>query len=59
MTELNIAGYAFVFSLSFFFGGLIGILSLPVFPGRFFVTGLIFAIFATGAGSLIIQYTTR
>ena len=54
--ELNILGYAIVFVVTFFIGGIIGSLSLPEFPGRFFISGIVFGAFATGAGSVIIKY---
>ena len=47
--------YALVFVVLFFLGGVIGYFSLPEFPGRFYVSGLIFSIFATGAGKLILN----
>ena len=51
----EIAVYAVVFLILFFIGGIIGSLSLPEFSGRFFISGLILAIFGTGAGVFIIK----
>ena len=53
--ELNVLGYAIVFIVTFIIGGIIGYISLPEFPGRFFISGLIFGAFATGAGSFIMK----
>ncbi len=47
--------YAIVFVVFFIIGGIIGSLSLPEFPGRFYVSGLVFSIFGTGAGIFIIK----
>ena len=47
--------FAVVFFILFIVGGIIGGLSLPDFDGRFFVSGLIFAAFGTGAGNLIFK----
>ena len=54
--ELNVLGYALVFLVMFIIGGIIGISSLPEFSGRFFVSGLIFGAFATGAGSMVLKF---
>ncbi len=51
----EIVVYAVVFLGLFFIGGIIGSLSLSEFSGRFFISGLIFAIFGTGAGAFIIK----
>jgi len=50
-----IISYGAVFIALFIFGGFIGALSLPSFEGRFFISGLVFAIFGTGAGTLIVK----
>jgi hypothetical protein len=47
--------YAIVFVVLFLIGGAIGCASLPPFEGRFYISGLVFAIFATGAGTLILK----
>jgi hypothetical protein len=47
--------YAIVFVGLFIIGGLIGIASLPVFAGRFFISGFLVAVFGTGAGTLFIK----
>ena len=47
--------YAVVFVVLFLIGGAIGCASLPPFEGRFYISGLVFAIFATGAGTLILK----
>jgi len=51
----EIVVYGAVFLILFFIGGFIGVLSLPEFPGRFFISGLVLGIFGTGAGALIIN----
>jgi len=51
----DILGYALVFLIMFFIGGFIGYLSWPQIPGIFYIAGLIFAAFATGAGTIIIK----
>ena len=51
----EIVVYAVVFVILFFIGGLIGVMSLPKFEGRFFISGLIFSIFGTGAGAFVIK----
>ena len=53
--ELNILGVAVLFLILFFIGGIIGVLLLPEFPGRFYISGLIFGAFGTGAGKLILN----
>lgn len=45
--------YAIVFVVLFFIGAIIGQFALPDFPGKFFIAGLVFGIFGTGAGTLI------
>lgn len=47
--------YAFIFVITFIIGVFMGHLLLPEFTGRDFISGLVFAIFATGAGTLVIQ----
>ena len=47
--------YAIVFVVLFFIGGIIGSFSLPEFSGRFYISGLVFSIFGTGAGFVIIK----
>jgi hypothetical protein len=47
--------YAILFVILFFVGGIIGSLSLPEFPGRFYISGLIFSAFGTGAGVFVIK----
>jgi len=44
-----------VFVVLFLIGGTIGVISLPTFPGRFFISGILTGIFGTGAGTLIIS----
>ena len=51
----EIVVYAVVFLVLFFIGGFIGSLSLPEFPGRFFISGLAMGAFGTGAGVFIIK----
>lgn len=51
--------YAMVFIILFFIGGLVGTYSFPNIPGIFYITGLLFAIFGTGAGTLIIKFFIR
>jgi len=51
----EIIWFAIVFLVLFFIGGILGSLSLPEFSGRFYISGLLFAIFGTGAGALIIK----
>jgi hypothetical protein len=51
--------YAGVFLILFFIGGIIGSLSFPEFPGRFFISGLILGAFGTGAGVFIIKVILR
>jgi len=57
MTENTEAAiiFAVVFIILFFLGGLVGLFSLPSFPGRFYLSGLVLAIFGTGAGALIVK----
>jgi len=57
--QLNILGFALVFVVTFLIGGIIGVASLPEFPGRFFISGLVFGAFATGAGSIIFKYVAH
>lgn len=47
--------YAGAFLILFFIGGSVGVLSLPEFYGRFFISGLIVGVFGTGAGAIIIK----
>ena len=47
--------FALVFVALFFIGGIAGVASLPEFPGRFFISGLIIGAFGTGAGAFIIK----
>ena len=47
--------YAIVFVVLFLVGGLVGVASLPIFPGRFYVSGLIIGVFGTGAGTLVLN----
>lgn len=53
--ELNLLGVALLFVVLFFVGGIIGVLFLPEFTGRFYISGLIFGAFGTGAGKLILN----
>ena len=46
---------AAVFVVLFLIGGVLGSFSLPPFGGRFFISGLVFGAFGTGAGTLIIK----
>lgn len=52
---MSVVEYAVVFIGCFLFGGIIGQFALPDFPGKFFISGLVFAIFATGAGFLFLS----
>jgi len=54
--EFNFLGEAIIFIGLFFFGGIIGSLSLPDFQGRFFISGLVFALAAGGFVKLIINW---
>ncbi len=54
--ELNLLGQAVLFVVLFFIGGIIGSLSLPEFPGRFYISGLVFAAFGLGLGNIIIHW---
>jgi len=47
--------FALVFIILFFIGGIVGVTSLPEFPGRFFISGLLVGAFGTGTGALIIK----
>lgn len=47
--------YAVTFIILFIIGGIIGVIFLPHFPGRFYISGLIFGIFGTGAGAVLIK----
>ena len=47
--------YAVIFIITFFIGGIIGYICFPYHPGVFFIAGIIFGAFATGAGRLIIN----
>ncbi|GEM_PF-2463326 len=47
--------YAVVFLILFFIGGIVGVISLPEFPGRFFFSGLAVSVFGTGAGFVILN----
>ena len=51
----GIIAFAGIFLILFFIGGIIGSASFPDFPGRFFICGILLAIFGTGAGALIIK----
>lgn len=51
----GILGYGLVFLVLVIIGGIIGSLSLPPFEGRFYISGIVFAIFGTGAGTLILK----
>lgn len=56
MTDIEgIIVYAVVFVVLFLIGGTLGAASFPPFEGRFYISGLVFAIFATGAGTLIFK----
>lgn len=55
----EIVVYAVIFVILFIIGGFVGVISLPEFSGRFFISGLIFAIFGTGAGAFIIKVIFR
>ena len=44
-----------VFLVLFIMGGIFGSFSLPSFDGRFYISGIVFGIFATGAGTLILK----
>jgi len=47
--------YAIIFLMLFVIGGIIGVIFLPSFTGRFYISGLIFGILGTGAGTIIIK----
>lgn len=47
--------YGLVFVVLVIIGGIIGSTSLPPFDGRFYISGIVFAIFGTGAGTLILR----
>ena len=49
-TQVDLTTTSFVFFVMFILGGSIGMVSMPDFPGRFFITGLLFAIFSTYSG---------
>ena len=49
----NLLGKAIIFVALFFIGGVLGSLSLPIFEGRFFISGLIFASLGVGVGSIV------
>jgi len=51
--------YAVVFLVLFFIGGIIGLLSLPEFPGRFFFSGLSISVFGIGAGFVVLNVVLR
>lgn len=53
--QQEILAYAIIFLILFIIGGVIGVLFLPPFPGRFYISGLIFGIFGTGAGAVLIK----
>ncbi|MFC1723379.1 hypothetical protein ACFL0V_04520 [Nanoarchaeota archaeon] len=57
MDTETIIVFAVVFLVLFFVGGIIGIVALPEFPGRFFISGFLISVFGTGAGSLILKAT--
>ncbi len=59
MASENILVFAIVFLALFFIGGLVGVASLPVFPGRFFISGITSGAFGTGAGTLVIKAIFR
>jgi hypothetical protein len=48
----NMLGQAIIFTGLFFLGGIIGIITLPSFSGRFFISGLIFS----GGGMGLIKF---
>jgi hypothetical protein len=54
--ELNLLGQAILFVILFIIGGIIGVLALPEFVGRFYISGLIFSIFGLGFGNVIIHW---
>ena len=47
--------YGLVFVVLVIIGGIIGSISLPPFDGRFYISGIVFAIFGTGAGTLLLK----
>lgn len=47
---------AIVFVILFIIKGIAGSIFLPDLSGRFFIAGVIFAVFGTGAGSLIFKF---
>jgi len=52
---IDIVVYAVVFVILFLIGGAIGAWCFPQIPGIFYIAGILFAIFGTGAGTLIIN----
>jgi len=54
-TGETIIVYGAVFFVLYVVGGIFGCISLPSFDGRFFISGMLFAIFGTGAGTLILR----
>ncbi len=48
----NMLGQAIIFVGLFLVGGIISLFAVPVFPGRFFICGLLFA----GAGMGLIKF---
>jgi hypothetical protein len=59
MDAETIVVFAFVFLVLFLIGGIIGVIALPEFQGRFYISGIIFGAFGTGAGKLFIGKTRR
>lgn len=51
--------FAVIFMLLFFVGVSLGVISLPEFLCRFFVSGLVFGAFGTGAGTFILGFVFR
>ncbi|MCA9485912.1 MAG: hypothetical protein KC506_03650, partial [Nanoarchaeota archaeon] len=55
-SEFNSLGKAVIFIGLFFLGGIIGHFSLPEFPGRFFISGLVFAVAGMGFSSIVFHF---
>jgi len=54
--ELNLLGRSLLFLVLFIIGGIFGSASLPYFQGRFFISGIVFALAAMGLVQLIIHW---
>ena len=52
----NLLGQAIIFVSLFFVGGIISLFALPEFTGRFFISGLIFAVLGIGVGKIVLNF---